>query len=279
MADPVTGEEIWKLPVPTRHVHGSGLCADVDPAYPGLEFYGQEVDQSNNSKEKTHPQSDNRWFYTANGTLLSSYTNCTYRYGNGVRNAFWDADLQREVFKGGLWDHEGTQIAKVPGPMMVVDLFGDWREEVIAAFPGEIRIYTTDIPAMDRRVTLMRDASYRSRITMWTSGYDQQPILLTIPSAEAPGISLRVAPNGRSLTLDVNAPFTAPLKGVLEVTEMPKDWSVDLGKVRIDLPAGGHWTKTLKIKRPPNPKGHYEATVRLAREGAPALVVRQPFNF
>ena len=83
----------------------------------------------------------------------------------------------------------------------------------------------------------------------------------------------------RSLTLDVNAPFTAPLKGVLEVTEMPKDWSVDLGKVRIDLPAGGHWTKTLKIKRPPNPKGHYEATVRLAREGAPALVVRQPFNF
>ena len=279
MADPVTGEEIWKLPVPTRHVHGSGLCADVDPAYPGLEFYGQEVDQSNNSKEKTHPQSDNRWFYTANGTLLSSYTNCTYRYGNGVRNAFWDADLQREVFKGGLWDHEGTQIAKVPGPMMVVDLFGDWREEVIAAFPGEIRIYTTDIPAMDRRVTLMRDASYRSRITMWTSGYDQQPILLTIPSAEAPGISLRVAPNGRSLTLDVNAPFHAPLKGVLEVTEMPKDWSVDLGEVRIDLPAGGHWTKTLKIKRPPNPKGHYEATVRLAREGAPALVVHQPFNF
>ena len=55
--------------------------------------------------------------------------------------------------------------------------------------------------------------------------------------------------------------------------------SVDLGKVRIDLPAGGHWTKTLKIKRPPNPKGHYEATVRLAREGASALVVHQPFNF
>ena len=60
--------------------------------------------------------------------------------------------------------------------MLVADLFGDWREEIVAAVRGEIRIYSTDIPAMDRRTTLMRDASYRSRITMWTSGYDQQSV-------------------------------------------------------------------------------------------------------
>ncbi|MGN0853683.1 MAG: DUF6807 family protein [Kiritimatiellia bacterium] len=279
LADPVTGEEIWKLPVPTRHVHGCGICADLDPAHPGLEIYGQEVDQSGSSKEKTHPQSDNRWFYAADGTLLSSYTNCTFRYGNGVRNAFWDADLQREVFARGLSDHEGATVAKIPSPLLVADLFGDWREEIVTRVPGEIRIYTTDIPAMDRRLTLMRDASYRSRVTMWTSGYDQQPILLSIPSAEAPGLSLRVAPDGRSLTLDVNAPLDRPLAGELEVTRMPVDWRIELGKVDIRLPAGGHWRKTLRISRPPCPKGNYEATVELRRPAAPALVVRQPFVF
>ncbi|MGN0846220.1 MAG: DUF6807 family protein [Kiritimatiellia bacterium] len=280
MANPVTGEEIWKLPTPTRHVHGCGICADLDPAHPGLEVYGQEVDQSGSTKQHTHPQSDNRWFYAADGTLLAAYTNCTFRYGNGVRNAFWDADLQREVYQaGGMRDHAGTLVARVPGCSMVADLFGDWREEIVVARRGEVRIYTTDIPAMDRRVTLMRDPSYRSRITMWTSGYDQQPIPLTIPSALSPGLSLRVAPNGRTLTLDVNAPLDAPLKGELEVTEMPKDWSVNLGKVQIDLPAGGHWTKTLSIKRPPYPKGRYDATATLRRAGAPALVVHQPFCF
>lgn len=278
LTDPVTGEDIWALDAPTRHVHGSGICADLDPVHPGLEIYGQEVDQSGNSKTNTHPRSDNRWFFTADGTLLAAYTNCTFNYGNGVRNAFWDADLQREVFRGGLKDHAGARLTgRVPGPMLVADLFGDWREEFITGHRGEIRIYTTDIPAMDRRTTLMRDASYRSRITMWTSGYDQQPILTYVPSARDPNVSVRLSENARELWLDVTAPLDRPLAGVLEVTELPKGWRVDLGRVSLDLPPGGVWSKRLPIRRPPNPKGRYGATATLTREGAPALVVRQPF--
>ncbi len=278
LADPVTGETIWALDVPTHHVHGSGICADIDPVHPGLEIYGQEVEQTGNSKKNTHPRSDNRWFFAADGTLLCAYTNCTFHYGCGVRNAYWDADLQRELFRSALKDHQGARLTGklTASPILVADLFGDWREEFITASRGEIRIYTTDIPAMDRRVSLMRDSSYRSRITMWTSGYAQQPILTYVPSAQAPNVSFRFAENARSLRLDVVAPLDKPLKGVLEMTQMPKDWSVDLGKATIDLPPGGVWSKDLKIKRPPNPRGRYDATATLTREGAPALVVHQP---
>ena len=278
LTDPVTGEDIWKLPTRTRHVHGCGICADIAPEHHGLEIYGQEVDQGNNSKTNTHPKSDNRWFYTASGTLLCAYTNCVYGYGNGVRNAYWDADLQREIFGGGLKDHDsaGRVSPRLPSPMLVADLFGDWREEFIAAAPGELRIYTTDIPAMDRRVTLMRDRPYRSRILMTPSGYEQQPILSYVPSAVDPNVSLRMGPLARTLRIDVTAPKDKPLKGTLSVV-FEQGWKVDLGDGKIDVPANGHWTKTFKINRKPNPSGRYDATATLMRENVPALILHQPF--
>ena len=273
MTDPVTGGEIWKLPEPTRHVHGGGLCADIDPVYPGLEFYGQEVDQTGNSATNTHPQSDNRWLYAANGTLLCSYTNC-FRYSNSRPNLFWDGDLQREIFSGRVKDHDGSPITpKVSNPQLVVDLFGDWREEFVTLHRGEIRIYTTDIPAMDRRVSLMRDPAYRSRITMATSGYNQQPILTYVPSAQAPNLSLRVAPDFRSCRIDAVAPLDKPLKGTLTFDGLPKEWSVELPPQAIDLPPGGVWTRQVKFRRPPYPKGRYDFRLALARPGAPALVL------
>ena len=159
-------------------------------------------------------------------------------------------------------------------PFIVADLFGDWREEFITGHRGEIRIYTTDIPAMDRRVSLMRDPSYRSRVTMWPSGYDQQPILRYVPSAVSPNVSVRFAGNARRVRLDVTAPRDRPLKGELKV-EMPEKWSVAFDG-RIDLPPGGVWSKDLPIRRPPNPRGRYDATATLTRPDGPPLVVHQP---
>ena len=278
LADPVTGEDIWALGVPTRHVHSCGICADLDPAHAGLEIYGQEVDQSNNSKENTHPQSDNRWFFAADGTLLSSYTNCTFNYKNGVRNAFWDADLQREVFRGAVKDHQGVKIStSVPTPMLVADLFGDWREEFVVAQKGELRVYTTDIPAMDRRPPLMRDPSYRERITMWPSGYDQQPILQYVPSAVAPNLSVRLSEDKRELMLDVTAPLDAPLKGTLVLTALPDGWKTDFAPTAIDLAPGGVWSRRARMRFAAKPKGKFAVTATLTRESLSPLVVRQPF--
>ena len=282
VADPVTGEEIWKLPDPTFHVHGGGICSDIAPEYPGLEIYGQEVDQTGgkSTRKMTHPKSDNRWFYTANGTLLCAFTNCTYNYGNGVTAIWWDADLQREVITGGMVrDHEGAGVCRSFGGGMPLDLYGDWREEILVFEKGELRIFTTDIPAFDRRVSLMRDASYRSRIVMETSGYSQRPILEYVPSAIDPNVSIRLDRLGRNVIMDVVAPLAAPLKGVFKMEKLPEKWSSDFTEQAIDLKPGERWQKRLPINRPPNPSGRYFFKAKLVREGANDLMLTQPFWF
>ena len=275
MTDPVTGKDIWTLPVPTRHVHACGICADIAPEYPGRECYGQEVDQRSNSSKNTHPQSDNRWFYTAAGELLSSYTNCTYGYRNGVKTIYWDADLQSEIHRGRIHDHEGVQVTKpLPSAALIADLFGDWREEFVSLERGSFCIWTTDIPAMDRRVTLMRDPIYRTRIMQESSGYHQSAISSYVPSAVSPNVSLRLSRGIRTIKADVTAPLDRPLEGTLTV-ELPEKWT-GVTEERISLSPGGHWEKVWELKRPPSPKGRYDFKATLRRDGLPPLVVRQP---
>ena len=162
-------------------------------------------------------------------------------------------------------------------PFLVADLFGDWREEFVVAQKGELRVYTTDIPAMDRRPPLMRDPSYRERITMWPSGYDQQPILQYVPSAVAPNLSVRLSEDKRELMLDVTAPLDAPLKGTLVLTALPDGWKTDFAPTAIDLAPGGVWSRRARLRFAAKPKGKFAVTATLTRESLSPLVVRQPF--
>lgn len=57
----------------------------------------------------------------------------------------------------------------------VVDLQGDWREEIVTFTNGELRIYATTIPARDRRVSLMQDPIYRHSVTFRSMGYAHVP--------------------------------------------------------------------------------------------------------
>jgi rhamnogalacturonan endolyase len=57
----------------------------------------------------------------------------------------------------------------------VADILGDWREEVITFTNGELRIYSTTIPATDRRVCLMQDPIYRHSVSFRTMGYTHVP--------------------------------------------------------------------------------------------------------
>jgi hypothetical protein len=57
----------------------------------------------------------------------------------------------------------------------VADILGDWREEIVTFTNGELRIYSTTIPAKDRRVTLMQDPLYRHDVTLRTMGYPHVP--------------------------------------------------------------------------------------------------------
>jgi hypothetical protein len=69
--------------------------------------------------------------------------------------------------------------------VMMADIVGDWREELITSLPGELRIYTTTIPAKDRRPSLMQDPGYRLEVAHRSMGYEQSPV---------PGFYLGVPP-------------------------------------------------------------------------------------
>jgi rhamnogalacturonan endolyase len=164
LADADTGERLWGLEEPTRHVHASGMCSDIDPRYPGMECY---------SGERDFPEQ--KWLWAANGELIEK----TDMGGLSPRTAYWDGDLQREMIRGGrIYSYGGAaHQTGVQGRLIsVADILGDWREELIMTSPGEIRIYTTTIPAEDRRVCLMRDPIYRMDVAIQAMGYTQMPM-------------------------------------------------------------------------------------------------------
>ncbi|PRD49210.1 rhamnogalacturonan lyase family protein [Sphingobacterium haloxyli] len=178
--DANTGERIWGVGHKTFHV-GDGMVADIDPNSPGLECFASE-DKKGGSTDK--------YLLSAQGKKLGANEDVP-----PCRNwIWWGAGNIRQLFFGddnrwgaestsggrnqsiGYW--QGDKIASgIYGDIiMIADLFGDWREEVVTALPGELRIYHTDIPAKDRKVTLMQDPIYRSYVLQRSQGYPQAPV-------------------------------------------------------------------------------------------------------
>ncbi len=168
LLDAKTGELIWGIDEESRHCH-YGLIADIDANEPGVEIWAGDEGL------------DNYWLFSADGKLLSKEKNIT-RHA-----AFWDADLQREYFdldKNCLVDYpDGLERSVVfpDRPLAIGDVFGDWREEVIIAVNGELRIYTTTIPATDRRISLLRDPIYRLDVCQQSQGYASLPAFKVNP--------------------------------------------------------------------------------------------------
>ncbi len=164
LVDAKTGEILWGHDQPTRHIHSSGLCSDIDPDRLGSECY---------SGERDFP--DKRWLRDCQGRVLSTED----LGGLAPRAAYWDADLQRELLHGGrIVKYRGGPLSpRVEGHVAAVaDVLGDWREEIITSVPGQLRIYGTTIPATDRRVCLMQDPIYRIDVVCAAMGYFQVPM-------------------------------------------------------------------------------------------------------
>ena len=180
MVEAATGKVIWGIGQKTFHV-GDGMVADILPDVPGLECFASE-DAKGGSTSK--------YLLSAKGKMLATDEDVP-----ACRNwIFWDADKVREniispdnkqkkkdnfnasklsivKYKGNTLknDIEGTVI-------MMADIQGDWREELITILPGELRIYSTTIPATDRRVCLLQDPMYRAEVVHRSMGYDQSPV-------------------------------------------------------------------------------------------------------
>ncbi len=171
LMDAKTGAMLWGLDEPTWHIHGTGMCADIDARYPGLECYSGEADMP---KDKPH-----RWLRTASGQILARED--AFDRGTAVRTAYWDADLQKELVAGARickYESEAACLESIEGNQVAwADILGDWREEIITALPGELRIHSTTIPAADRRPCLMQDPLYRQDVAHLAMGYPQPPML------------------------------------------------------------------------------------------------------
>ncbi len=102
---------------------------------------------------------------------------------------------QREVlWKGQLSDYDASEHRpRIEGRVVAVaDILGDWREELIVSEGDELRIYSTTIPATDRRPCLMTDPLYRIDVAHAAMGYTQVP-MLSYDLATSTGDSRRTA--------------------------------------------------------------------------------------
>lgn len=131
------------------------LAGDIDPAYPGLELWGD------------------RFFFSASGEPIDREVPPT----SGL--VWWDADPLREIEHGGeVFKYGGDVLTSgIEGRVVAwADILGDWREEIITITQGELRIYTTVIPATDRHPCLMQDRLYRLDVALISQGYEQVPM-------------------------------------------------------------------------------------------------------
>jgi rhamnogalacturonan endolyase len=168
LADARTGAILWGHEGATRHVHGQGLCADLDPRHPGSECYSADSDSN---KDFAYAR-----LRTAQGEVISEED----LGGFAPHSALWDADAQRELLrKGRIVDHGGAAgPVRYEGTIVAIaDVIGDWREEILTSVPGGLRVYVTTVPATDRRVTLLADPIYRLDVAHNAMGYFQVPML------------------------------------------------------------------------------------------------------
>jgi len=165
-----TGKLLWGFAQPTRHVHGSGLCSDLTAETPGSECYSADTDSQ---KKLAYAR-----MHTCGGKEIGREN----LGGFSPRAAYWNADPQREILVGNRLSTLG-EVGKKPllrlegRWVLTADILGDWREEIVTSLPGEMRIYTTPIPATDRRPCLMEDPVYRIDTAHTAMGYTQPPTL------------------------------------------------------------------------------------------------------
>lgn len=157
LVDAGTGRKLWAHKEPTQHLHNQGMVGDILAESPGMEVFVGERDLKK------------RWLYSSQGKLLEF----SEERPLSPRPVWWDADPQKEViFSGDIRDWDGQVFQPIEGRVIaVVDCLGDHREEVITSVKGELRIYTSTIPASDRRVCLMQDHQYRLGVAAQTMGY------------------------------------------------------------------------------------------------------------
>ncbi|MGN0162577.1 MAG: rhamnogalacturonan lyase [Candidatus Ornithomonoglobus sp.] len=175
--DPATGEIKW------GHFTGRdttrGLCAKIDPRYPGNQCWVM-----------------NEQLFTIDGEVITENAPKSINFA-----IWWDGDLLRELLdcefdeviqcgrpKIYKWDYENEKLVTILDPKgtfsnnwrkgvpcLQASIIGDWREDVIWRNEDdtELRIYTTTDLTEHRIYTLMHDPVYRLSVAWQNTAYNQ----------------------------------------------------------------------------------------------------------
>ncbi len=207
LVDARTGQTIWGYEGPTTHVHENGMVADIDPTRPGMECYGGEANGSqfwlydargarigDKPMGGLHPVGV-WWDGTPTKAVFASQKLFRFRSPSKAEAAEIEERAARvtaeairamsgpvrrsKVRVTELWPgYVGDEFGPLEGKFVAIaDCLGDWREELIMSLPGEIRIYSTTIPAQSRHVCLLQDRQYRTAVACQTMGYLYPPLL------------------------------------------------------------------------------------------------------
>ncbi|WP_051815839.1 RICIN domain-containing protein [Glycomyces tenuis] len=166
LVDGDTGSIIMQTPVADDD-NGRGVGANVYAGNSGSEYWSSLVSGLRN----------------ASGSNIGSKPSST----NFL--CWWDGDGERELLDGTRISNyspaqtllDGSGVTSNNGskstPALSVDLFGDWREEVIwkTSNSSALRIYATPYETDLRIPTLMHDIQYRVAIAWQNTGYNQPP--------------------------------------------------------------------------------------------------------
>lgn len=170
MFDGATGEIIWQDGL--GQDAGRGVDADIDPRYDGAECWcnigGLRRGDTGEIICNRKPDSCNFTIYWDADPLAELLDHVSISKWN------WNTESTDLLLKAeGVVSNNGTK----GNPCLSGDILGDWREEVIWASEDqtELRIYSTTIPAVDRRATWMNDRQYRLAIAWQNVAYNQPP--------------------------------------------------------------------------------------------------------
>jgi len=163
---------------------GRGIALDIDPRYPGFEFWGAGP----TGGLYTVGACDDDAVKGPRAREISATKPRPINFG-----VWWDGDYLRELLDGTTiskwdWQESATRTLFSPEgvasnngtkatPALSADILGDWREEVIwrTTDNSELRIYTTTLPTQHRRATWMHDRQYRLAVVWQNVAYNQPP--------------------------------------------------------------------------------------------------------
>ena len=144
------------------HSRGAVQGHSADAEYPGIECYAGEAKGG-----------DKFFLYTADGKRISDKN----LWGLSPRAVWWDDDEQKEIcYNNEVIEFNGDKKLKIEGKILIVaDILGDWREEIVTTLPGELRIYSTSILSDKKKVCLMQNHLYRMAVADASMGYYNAP--------------------------------------------------------------------------------------------------------